>query len=146
MAKTKTAKTVKTAVETTEKETLKAVEFARKGALAYVGLHVVAFEEAKTRFTAYRTARKDFIDTLVVKGEEIEDKATVFAKETQIKATEQFADATSKVGIKLPFSANDHVKGLEAEIKTLNKKIAQVAKTKKPVAKKTARKTTKKAA
>ncbi len=146
MAKTKTAKTAKKAVETTEKETLKVVEAARKGALAYVGLHVVAFEEAKTRFEKYRAARKEFIETLVVKGEEIESKATVFAKETQIKATEQLADKTSKVGIKLPFSANDQVKELETEIASLNKKIAKMAKAKKPAAKTTTRKTTKKAA
>ena len=144
MAKAKTSKTTKKAIKATETETLKAVELARKGALAYVGLHVVAFEEAKTRLTKFRAQRNDFVDTLVARGETLETQATVLAKKTQIKASEQFAETKSKVNFKLPFSANDRVEELEAEITALNKKISAMAKKTAKPGKKAAMKTERK--
>jgi len=148
MAKTKTTKATKTA----EKETLKATALLRKGVLAYVGLHGAAYERAKFRFEQVRGATDGLFDTFVEKGEELEAKATIFAKDAQEKATETFADTTAKVKSVLPTASNDRVEELEAEIKSLNKKISGLAKKaapKKAPAKKvkmTTEKTVKKAA
>ena len=108
MAKTKTAKKV-------EKETVKSVALLRKGALAYIGLYGAAYERAKFRFEQVRGGADGLFETLVVKGEEIEGKATVFAKGAQIKATETFTATTSKVRGVLPTASNDRVEELEAE-------------------------------
>ena len=70
MAKTKTAKKV-------EKETVKSVALLRKGALAYIGLYGAAYERAKFRFEQVRGGADGLFERLVVKGEEIEGKATV---------------------------------------------------------------------
>jgi len=123
MAKTKTAKKA-------QKETLKATALLRKGTLAYIGLYGAAYERAKFRFEQVRGATDGLFDTLVVKGEEIEGKANVFAKDAQVKVTETFAATSSKVRGVLPTASNDHVEELEAEITKLNKKIAAMAKTK----------------
>ena len=123
MAKTKTAKTV-------EKETVKSVALLRKGALAYIGLYGAAYERAKFRFEQVRGGADGLFETLVVKGEEIEGKATVFAKGAQVKATETFTATTSKVRGVLPTASNDRVEELEAEITKLNKKISAMAKKK----------------
>lgn len=147
MAKTKTTK----AVETAQKETLKATALLRKGVLAYVGLHGAAYERAKFRFEQVRGATDGLFDTFVEKGEELEAKATVFAKGAQVKATETFNDTTAKVRGVLPTASNDRVEELEAEVAALNKKISGLAKkaAKKAPAKKvkmTTEKTVKKAA
>ena len=123
MAKTKTAKKV-------EKETVKSVALLRKGALAYIGLYGAAYERAKFRFEQVRGGADGLFETLVVKGEEIEGKATVFAKGAQVKATETFTATTSKVRGVLPTASNDRVEELEAEITKLNKKISAMAKKK----------------
>jgi len=147
MAKTKTTKAVKTA----QKETLKAAALLRKGALAYIGLHGAAYERAKFRFEQVRGATDGLFDTFVEKGEELEAKATVFAKDAQAKATETFNDTTAKVRGVLPTASNDRVEELEAEVAALTKKISGLAKkaSKKAPAKKvkiTTEKTVKKAA
>jgi len=147
MAKAKTTK----AVETAQKETLKATALLRKGALAYIGLHGAAYERAKFRFEQVRGATDGLFDTFVEKGEELEAKATVFAKDAQAKATETFNDTTAKVRGVLPTASNDRVEELEAEVAALNKKISGLAKKapKKAPAKKvkmTTEKTVKKAA
>jgi len=115
MAKAKTTKAAKkTAKKTTkvaQKETFKATALLRKGALAYVGLHGAAFERAKFRFEQVRGQADGLFDTFVEKGEELEAKATVFAKGAQEKAT-----------------SNDRVEELEAEVAALNKKISGLAK------------------
>lgn len=148
MAKTKTTK----AVEAAEKETLKATALLRKGVLAYVGLHGAAYEGAKFRFEQVRGATDGLFDTFVEKGEELEAKATVFAKGAQEKAAETFSDTTAKVKGVLPTASNDRVEELEAEVAALNKKISGLVKKaapKKTAAKKvkmTTEKTVKKAA
>ena len=124
MAKAKTTK----AVETAQKETLKATALLRKGVLAYIGLHGAAYERAKIRFEQVRGQADGLFDTFVEKGEEIEAKATVFAKDVQVKATETFNGTTAKVRSALPTASNDRVEELEAEIAALNKKIAGLAK------------------
>lgn len=111
-----------------EKDTVKTTAILRKGALAYVGLYGAAFERAKFRFDQVRGATDGLFDTLVVKGEEIEGKATVFAKGAQVKATETFSTTTSKVRGVLPTASNDRVEELEAEVTKLNKKISAMAK------------------
>jgi len=132
MAKAKTTKATKAA----QKETLKATALLRKGVSAYIGLHGVAYDRAKFRFEQVRGATDGFFDTLVEKGEAIEAKATVFAKDAQAKATETFEDTTAKVRGVLPKGANDRVEELEAEIAKLNKKItAKTKKAAKPVRK-----------
>ena len=120
MAKTKTAKKV-------EKETVKSVALLRKGALAYIGLYGAAYERAKFRFEQVRGGADGLFETLVVKGEEIEGKATVFAKGAQVKATETFTATTSKVRGVLPTASNDRVEELEAEVAKLTKKISAMS-------------------
>jgi len=135
MAKTKTT-------QKAQKETLKATALLRKGTLAYIGLYGAAYERAKFRFEQVRGATDGLFDTLVVKGEEIEGKATVFAKGAQVKASETFTTTSSKVRGVLPTASNDRVEELEAEITKLNKKISAMAK-KKTAAKKVKVKTEK---
>lgn len=149
MAKTKTTKTAKKATDVAQKETLKATALLRKGVLAYVGLHGAAFERAKFRFEQVRGATDGLFETFVEKGEELEAKASVFAKDAQVKASETFADTTAKVKSAMPTASNDRVSELEAELTALNKKItAMTKKAAKPVKKVkiTTEKTAKKAA
>ncbi|WP_409433403.1 hypothetical protein ACJ3XI_02550 [Litorimonas sp. RW-G-Af-16] len=147
MAKTKTAKTTKKAVEATETEALKATAMLRKGALAYVGLYGAAFERAKMRTeqvrSFYNTKTDGVFDTLVAKGEEIEGKAADYAKTAQKRVVETFETTTDKVKEILPTASNDRVEELEAEIATLNKKISAMAKKNAKPAKKTEMKTEK---
>jgi hypothetical protein len=149
MAKTKTTKAVEKTTEAAKKETLKATALLRKGVLAYVGLHGAAYERAKFRFEQVRGATDGLFETFVEKGEELEAKATVFAKDAQVKASETFADTTAKVKSAMPTASNDRVSELEAELSVLNKKIATMTKkAAKPVKKVkiTTEKTAKKAA
>lgn len=143
-AKTKTAKTV----ETIETPVAKAAVIARKGARAYLGLFGMAYDRAQMRAEQVRTATDGLFDTLVAKGEIIEGKAVVFAKDAQAKATTRYVDTSAKVRSVLPTSANDRVSELEAKITALNKKIAALSKKAVKPAKKASMKTakTKKAA
>lgn len=134
MAKTKTTKKI-------QKETVKPTVLLRKGALAYIGLYGAAYERAKFRVEQVRGATDGLFDTLVVKGEEIEGKATIFAKDAQVKAANRFSITTSKIRTVLPTASNDRVEELEAEVTKLNKKIAAMAK--KPAPKKAKIKTQK---
>ena len=130
------------ATQKVETKTLKATALLRKGTLAYIGLYGAAFDRAKFRVSQVRGATDGLFDTLVVKGEEIEGKATVFAKGAQDKVTETFSTTTSKMRGVLPTASNDRVEELEAEVAKLNKKIAAMAK-KKATAKKVKIKTEK---
>ncbi|MDB2439322.1 hypothetical protein N9W89_11450 [Hellea sp.] len=95
MAKTKTTTAKKTA-KTAQKETVKATALLRKGVLAYIGLHGAAYERAKFRFEQVRGATDGLFGTFVEKGEELEAKAAVLAKDAQTKASETFAGTTAK--------------------------------------------------
>lgn len=139
---------VKASVETTVKTTTAALEarverasaLLRKGALAYVGLHGAAFDRAKFRAEQVREAAnkarsqsEELFGTLVVKGEELEAQAGKIAKDAQKTATETFEETSEKVksfvpSNILPFSANDRVTELQAEVTALNKKIAALSK------------------
>lgn len=156
----KTAKKVEATVET---RTQQATAILRKGVLAYVGLHGAAFERAKFRAEQVREAAnkarsqgEEFFGTLVVKGEEIEKEAGKFAKTAQKTAAETFEDTQDKVksfvpskiipANILPFSANDRVSELEAEVTALNKKIAALSKKTPATRKKAVKMTTEKTA
>lgn len=138
-AKKKTAK----AVEITETPVAKAAVLARKGARAYLGLFGMAYDRAQMRAEQVRTATDGLFDTLVAKGEIIEGKAALFAKDAQAKATTRYAGTSAKVRSVLPASANDRVSELEAEISALNKKISSLSKKAVKPAKKASMKTTK---
>ena len=130
----KTTKATKTTNKVAKKETFKATKLIRKGALAYIGLHGAAHDRAKFRLEQFRGATDGLFDTFVEKGEEIEAKASIFAKSAQVKATKTFSDTTAKVRGALPSASNDRVEELEAEVAALNKKITNL--TKKPATKK----------
>jgi len=136
-AKTTAKKTAKKVEAETVKTTQKATAMLRKGTLAYVGLYGAAFDRAKFRFAQARQATDGMFDTLVARGETIETKATVIAKDAQAKAMATYATTSEKVRDALPIGANDRVEDLEAEIATLNKKINAVSKKAKPVSKET---------
>jgi len=144
MAKTKTTKTPQ---KETVKPTAKTTALLRKGALAYVGLYGATYGRASFRADPVRNATDGLFDSLVVKGENIEGKATVFAKDAQVKVVETFTTTTSKVRGVLPKASNDRVEELETEITKLNKKISAMAKKKatKTVKVKTAKVKTEKA-
>ncbi len=156
-------KTVKTTAAAVETRTNQATAILRKGVLAYVGLHGAAFERAKFRAEQVREAAnkartqgEEFFGTLVVKGEEIEKEAGKMVKTAQKSATETFEDTSEKVkSFKpssilpaniLPFSANDRVSELEAEVTALNKKIAALSKKTTAPRKKAVKMTTEKTA
>ena len=125
----KTAEKVTTeAVEATESRIVKARVFARKGALAYVGLYGAAYERAQKRWGQLKTSTDGLFDQLVERGEDIEAKATESFKGTRAKVTERFEEGTEKVKSYLPASANDRVEELQAEIEALNKKIVAMGK------------------
>ena len=126
---TKTAKKTTKTTKTVENNTMTAREIARKGALAYVGLHVAAYERVKPVFGA----TEKVFGEMVVKGEAIEAQAQgAFSV-----ATTKAAEMTSKVREALPLASNDRVEELETEVEVLNKKIKAMAK-KKTAAKKSA--------
>jgi len=146
MAKAKKT-TAKKATKKVEKNTVKATEMFRKGALAYVGLYGAAYERAKMRTEQARELSTKFFGEMVEKGEVIETQATKLAKDAQKTATETFEDTTEKVksfvpSNILPFSKTDRVSELEAEVTALNKKIAALSKKTTTTAKKPVKVTT----
>lgn len=162
---TKKAEAAKASAETTVNSTVAALEarverasaLLRKGALAYVGLHGAAYDRAKFRAEQVREAAnkarsqgEDLFGTLVVKGEELEAQAGKIAKDAQKTASETLEETSEKVksfvpSNILPFSANDRVTELQAEVNALNKKIAALSK-KKTAPRKAAKMTTEKVA
>lgn len=122
------AKKTEKAVETTETTFAKATTLLRKGTLAYIGLHGVVFERAKFRIAQARQASDGVLDTLVARGEKLESQAVTIAKGAQVKATETVKTGADKVREVLPFTANDRVEDLEAEIAALNTKISALSK------------------
>jgi len=124
----KATKTVETAVEATESRITRARTFARKGALAYVGLYGAAYERAQMRFGQLKSSTDGLFDQLVERGEELEVKAGETFKGTREMVSERFEDGTEKVKSYLPTSANDRVEQLQAEIEALNKKIVAMGK------------------
>jgi len=127
-AKTKSKKTTKTA----KKVEAKTTSVFRKGTLAYLGLYGLAAERATKRAeqvkALYTGATDGLFEDLISHGEKIEELAIETAKTAQQRVSETFETTTSKVKAAVPFSANDRVEELEAEIVTLNKKIQALSK------------------
>jgi len=140
-AKKTTKKTTakKTTAKKTKKVEAKKVSVLRKGTLAYLGLYGFAAERATMRAeqvkALYSNATDGLFEDLVARGEKVEELAMETAKTAQKRAAETFETTTDKVKSVVPFGANDRVEELEAEIKSLTKKITALSK--KTVAKKT---------
>lgn len=127
-----------------EKQIVNPVEVVRNGWLAYLGLYGAAYERVKPRFENLGDKTADLFGELVEKGETIEATAQGRFFEVRERANGLYGNRFEKVRDLMPKFAGDHrVEELEDEIEALNKKIATLSK--KPAAKKTARKTTKRA-
>jgi len=140
-------KTTKKATKKVETETLKVTDMVRKGALAYVGLYVAAYDRVKPLIAETGDKAEKFFGELVEKGETVEAQAADVATTAKSRAFD-FAAKAREIMPTLPKAANDRVAELEAEIAKLNKKVAAKAKaTSKKAAKvKTQKTTAKKAA
>lgn len=133
----------KKAVKTVETEARNVGTILRKGALAYVGLYVAAYDRVKPIVANTGEKAEKLLGELVEKGEVIEAQAADVAVTAK---TRVFALA-SKAREALPVIANDRVNQLEGEITKLNKKVAAKAKSATQATKvKTQKTTAKKAA
>ena len=109
--------------------TEKAQAFARKGTLAYVGLYGLAYDRAKMRADQLATKSGELFETLVKKGEKIEEQGLELTKDAREKATELYSDGVATVKNVVPFGKReDRVEELEAEVTALNKKISALSK------------------
>jgi len=113
----------------------KATTLLRKGALAYVGMNVVVFEEARKRFEEARENSDDVFNRFVKKGEKMEAQAGETLQD--VRARLQGFVPGRKVEIKVQTKTTK-----PAAKKTTKKKAVKKTTAKKPVV----RKTTKKAA
>lgn len=132
-------KTTKKTAKTAKKAEAKTTSALRKGTLAYIGLYGFAAERATKRIeqvkAIYANTTDGLIEDLIARGEKVEKLAVGTAKTAQKRAVETFETTTDKVKSVVPFGANDRVEELEAEIKSLTKKITALSK--KSTAKKT---------
>ena len=107
------------------------VKTVRRARRAYVGLHGLMFERAQMRAAQARQLTSELFADLVVKGELIEAKASVTAKETQAKVIttvkDTVEDSRDAVVDFLP-SAKSRVSALEAEVDALEAKLSKMAK------------------
>lgn len=131
MATKAKSKAKKTAMKVDVKN-INAVEMARKGALAYVGLYGMAYERAQARFTQLRQTTDGLFETLVERGEKIETQANEAFKGAQDTVSKRYAEGSEKVRAFLPASAKNRVVELENEIAALNKKIVSMSKKARP--------------
>lgn len=123
MAKAKTTKKNTKATKKVDVSNL------RKGALAYIGLHGLAYERAQFRAEQLKNASGELFETLVKKGEKLEGKGLELTKEARAKASDLVEDSVETVKNVVPFGGRDNrVEELEAEVATLNKKIAALSK------------------
>lgn len=133
---TKAAKSkAKKTFDAAETQGLKITQIARKGALAYVGLHVAAYDRVKPAFTGLSTKTDGLFNELVEKGEGIEAQAQSVAAVAASKVVTTFGKVRASIPAMPKMAANDRVAELEAELEALNKKVATMAKkkTSKPV-------------
>ena len=102
---------------------------ARKSALAYVGLYGLAYERAQLRLGQLKTRSGDLVETLVKRGEVIEEKGLELTKDARAKAAELRRDTVETVSKVVPLNRADRrVEELEAEVTALNKKIKALSK------------------
>jgi len=126
------ANTVKTITDRAQLRAAQAGIIARKGVLAYVGLHVAAYDRVKPAFAA----GEKLFGELVVKGEKIEAQAQTQVKDVVAAAQTKAGEVADRVRTIVPdFAANDRVAELEAELEALNKKVKAKAKKTKASAK-----------
>lgn len=142
----KTARKTSKAAKTVETNTPNVVQFARKGALAYVGLYGMAYERAQFRIGQLRSATDGLFDTLVERGEKIEAQAGETLQSARAKVEGTVVQGSERVKSVLPAAAKTRVDELEDEIATLNKKIVAMSKKARTSAKKMTTEKTEKAA
>lgn len=142
----KTTKTTKASAKKVEAQTSNVIEFARKGALAYVGLYGMAYERAQFRFNQLREATDGLFDELVERGEKIEEQAGETFKGARAKVEETVSEGSERFKAVLPAAAKTRVTELEGEIAALNKKIVSMSKKARTSAKKMTTEKTEKAA
>jgi len=130
----------------TENTQIKPVEALRNGWLAYLGVYGVAIDRIRPQFENLPEKTNDLYDDLIAKGEEVETKAQDIAEDVRERVSDFYDDRFSNVSRFLPngVGGTSRIDELEAEIKTLNKKIAAL--TKKTAAKRTTKSRAKKAA
>jgi polyhydroxyalkanoate synthesis regulator phasin len=126
---------------TETKSNVNPTEFARKVWLAGVGAYGKAYEDAQERFEKLSSDRNELFDTLVQKGEEIENTAQETFEKVRTETAATIEDRIAKVreNITLPFpkaTSDDRVEKLELEIAALKRKVATLSKTAKAPAKK----------
>lgn len=122
-------KTTKKATKKTDAQTRNVTSVIRKGALAYVGLYVAAYDRVKPMLATTGDKAEKFFGELVEKGETVEAQAADVAVTAKTRALALAAKAREALPT-LPKAANDRVAELEAEIAKLNKKVAAKAKAK----------------
>lgn len=120
-------KTTKKATKKVEAQTRNVTGVIRKGALAYVGLYVAAYDRVKPMIATTGDKAEKFFGELVEKGETVEAQAGEVATTAKTRAF-AFAAKAREALPTLPKAANDRVAELEAEIAKLNKKVKAKAK------------------
>ena len=129
------AKTKKTA----EPKTLTAAEAIRHGWLAYIGAYGLAYERAKPAFKSLTEKYAGLFGDLVEKGAEVEATAKEQLVDVRDRAKGVYGAGFEKFRAFVPArAANDRVKELEAEVADLKSQLGAPAK-------KTAKRTTKRA-
>ena len=119
----------------------------RRNRLAYMGLHVMAYEQFRERTAQLRTARKDLFMDFLEKGEDMEAKASELLKGVKGKAedlkdkAEDIADDVSQAAWNLtPGAKVNRVEAMEAEFKAAKAELDKLAKAAKPAPAKPAKK------
>jgi len=95
----------------------------RRSALAYVGLHGMAYERARMRLDQARKLTDTLFSDLVDQGEGIEAKTAVIIKDTQISAFKKYAKVSETVQRLVPGKQDILIEELEDEVAKLSKKL-----------------------
>ncbi len=108
----------------------------RRNTLAYIGLHGVAYEQAQERLAEFRTNRKDFFESLVKKGEEIEAQAAGIFSNVKDKAEDKVHETSDRIWDMMPGATVNRVEELEAELAAAKAKLEKLNKSTKATVKK----------
>ena len=129
-----------------KKATEKQAELLRKSALAYAGLHGLAYDKFVERIRKNRELRENLFAELVEKGEAVEKQTAELTGKYRRDLGERFGAAGETVtGFVPKFGAKAKARKLEAELAELTEQFEKLSKKSKAAAKKTAKKTVKKA-
>ena len=138
-----TATTLKTNLK---KATEKQAELLRKSALAYAGLHGLAYDKFVARIRKNREMRENLFAELVEKGAEVEKQTAKLTDKYRQELSERLSAAGETVTEKLPrFGTDAKARKLEAELAELTRQFEDLTKKSKAKTKKAAKKTAKKA-